>query len=43
MTDPDMFSLMLGAALAFGAIAFAQMMFHRAILGRRGFFNTRRR
>jgi hypothetical protein len=43
MLTNDLFPILLAAAAAFGAIAFAQMMFHRAILGRRGFFNTRRR
>lgn len=43
MFDNDVPSLVLAAALAFAAIGFVQMMFHRAFLGRRGFFDIRPR
>jgi hypothetical protein len=43
MLTNDLVPILMAAAAAFAAMAVAQMMFHRAILGRRGFFNTRRR
>ena len=43
MLTNDLVPMLLAVAAAFAAVAFVQMMFHRAILGRRGFFNTRHR